>query len=91
MTQSFKLKSIIENDIWKIVKRFESAEVIGSMILRNKYKPDGTIERRKARLVARGFAQRPGIDYHDMFAPVVLSSTIGLLIALAIWYGIRIH
>jgi len=70
-----------------------SAKVIEShMVLRNKYKLDGTIERKKARLVARGFAQRPRIYFHQMFAFVAkLSSTIGLLIALAIWYGMRIH
>ncbi|GAA6058317.1 hypothetical protein JCM3770_003611 [Rhodotorula araucariae] len=39
--------------------------------------------RYKARLVAQGFAQRPGIDVNETFAPVVRSSTIRYLFALS--------
>uniref|UniRef100_A0ABD2WDB3 Reverse transcriptase Ty1/copia-type domain-containing protein n=1 Tax=Trichogramma kaykai TaxID=54128 RepID=A0ABD2WDB3_9HYME len=38
--------------------------------MRNKFNPDGTICRRKARLVAQGFSQTPGIDFFETFAPV---------------------
>ncbi|SGY17288.1 BQ5605_C015g07736 [Microbotryum silenes-dioicae] len=36
----------------------------------------GRIIRFKARLVAQGFAQRPGINFHETFAPVARMSTI---------------
>ena len=57
------------------------------MVLRNKYKPDGSLDKRKARIVARGFAQQPGIHFNQTFPPVARSSSIRLLVALAAKHG----
>jgi len=61
------------------------------MVLRNKVNPDGTINRRKARVVAKGFAQRPGIHFNQTFAPIARMSSIRMLVALAVHYGMSIH
>ena len=79
-----EVKSILKNDTWQLVERSGNRQVIGSrMVLRNKYKPDGSLERRKARIVARGFDQRPGIHFNQTFAPVARLSSIRSLVALA--------
>jgi len=78
-----EVESILQHDTWKLVDRPKDKEVIGSrFVLRNKYHSDGTLERRKARLVARGFAQRPGFHFNETFAPVARMSSIRLLTAL---------
>jgi hypothetical protein len=43
----------------------------------------GAIVKHKARLVARGFVQREGIDFDDTFAPVTWMESVRLLFALA--------
>jgi len=50
---------------------------------------DGKIVRYKARLVARGFMQRDGIDYGPTFAPVVDGKTLKALMAIVAAKGLE--
>ena len=49
-----------------------------------KYKSDGSLDRYKARLVARGYTQTYGIDYQETFAPVARINTIRIIVSLAV-------
>lgn len=46
-----------------------------------KHNPDGSIARHKTRLVARGLLQREGLEYSEMYAPVVGLETVRLVVA----------
>ena len=84
--------SLIKNKTWELVDRPNDQNVIGSrLILKNKFNTNGTLERRKARVVAKGYSQRPGIDFKETFAPVARLSSIRMLTALAIEYEMEIH
>jgi hypothetical protein len=86
-----EIKSLVINDTWDVVDKPNHAKVVGCRtVLRNKYAADGTLDRRKARVVAKGFTQRPGIDFHDTFAPVARLSSLRLLVALAAEYNLKI-
>ncbi|RVW86355.1 Retrovirus-related Pol polyprotein from transposon RE1 [Vitis vinifera] len=78
-------QALLRNNTWSLVPPPSSAHIVGcSWIYKLKYRPDGSIDRHKARLVAQGFTQTPGIDYFDTFSPVVKPCTIRLILALAV-------
>jgi hypothetical protein len=52
---------------------------------------DGAIERYKARLVARGFLQRMGLDYSETYAPTPSITSIRLILALSLKLGFKTH
>ena len=58
--------------VWDLVKLPPDRKAIGSKwALKKKTRDDGTIERYRARLVAQGFSQQPGLDYEETFCPVI--------------------
>ena len=52
-------------------------------IYKNKTRFDGSIERYRARLIAKGFTQDYGIDYEETFTPVARISSICALLVVA--------
>jgi hypothetical protein len=79
-----ELKSIEKNQTWELVKLPNGKKTIDlKWVYKTKLNPDGSISKHKARLVARGFLQKEGIDYNEVFAPVARHETIRLVVTLA--------
>ena len=52
---------------------------------------NGKVVRYKARLVAQGFSQRPGIDYEETYSPVVDAITFRYLINMTVHEKLEMH
>eukprot|EP00253_Pinus_taeda_P001679 PITA_01679 len=80
------------NDVWEVVPRPQNRSVVGSRwIYKIKYAADGSVEKYKARFVAKGYAQKERIDYEETFAPVARYTSIKTMISLAAQMGWEIH
>ena len=67
----------MKNDVWEVVPKPEGKSVVSSKWIYNiKHTTDGSIEKYKARFVARGFCQKEGINYEETFAPVARYTSI---------------
>ena len=56
-----------------------------------KHAANVSVEKYKARFLAKGFSLKEGIDYEETFAPVVRYSSIQTIISLAVEMGWRVH
>ena len=67
-----------------MVPRPKSRKIVSTKwIYKTKYKADSSLDKHKARLVARGFTQRPGVDFDETYAPTARMTTIRTLFSLA--------
>ena len=77
-----EMDSLLGNQTWELTELS-----IGKKALHNKWayriknEHDGS-KRYKARLVVKGFQQKEGIDYTEIFSPVVKMSTIRLVLGM---------
>ena len=78
--------------VYDVVPRPEGRKVIGSKwVFCVKHGPDRGIQKYKARIVAQGFTQVKGLNYDQMFAPVVKLSTFCTILAIATQQNLTIH
>ncbi|KAL6342654.1 hypothetical protein AAG906_013060 [Vitis piasezkii] len=72
------------NKTWSVVSLPKGKHSIGcKWIYKVKYKSDGSIERHKAPIVAKGYTQQEGLDFFETFSPVAKLVTVKVLLALA--------
>jgi len=87
-----ELAALEANQTWSLTSLPPGKTAIGCRwIYKIKRHSDGTIERHKAQLVAKGYTQLEDIDFHDTFSPTAKMITVRCLLALAATQNWSLH
>ena len=87
-----EMEALCKNETWDLVPLPPNKKAIGCRwIYKVKYNADGSVNRFKAWLVAKGYAQMHVIEYEETFAPVAKMTTVRTVIALAAAKGWHLH
>lgn len=79
-----EIKAMRTNNTWDIVPLPEGRKAVGSKwVFKLKRNANGDFVRYKARLVAQGYSQKYGVDYNEVFSPVVMHTTFRMLLSVA--------
>lgn len=79
-----ELTALKQNQTWDLVNLPKGKNLVGCKWVHTiKYKADGSLDRFKTRLVAKGNSQTISLDYLDTFSPIAKLNSFRLLISLA--------
>ena len=87
-----EMDALYGNETWDLVPLPKGKKAIGcKWVYKVKHNSDGSINRYKARLVAKDYAQTYGIDYEEILTPVAKMANVRVVIAMAAAKGWFLH
>ncbi|KAL0394829.1 UNVERIFIED_CONTAM: Retrovirus-related Pol polyprotein from transposon TNT 1-94 [Sesamum latifolium] len=79
-----KMDSMGSNQVWTLVDPPKGVRPVGyKWVYKRKLGADGEVTAFKARLVVKGYTQRPGVDFEETYSPVAMAKSIRILLAIA--------
>ena len=77
--------ALMKNKTWTLIPNNQNCKLIeNKWIYKVKENSDGSINKYKARLVAKRFLQTPELDFNETFSPVVKAATIRIIPTMAV-------
>ena len=80
-----KFNTLVANGTWILVPQSPFKNVVSNKwAYKLKRSADGIVDRFKARLVTKGFHQRPCLDFKETLSPVNKPTTIRIVLCIAL-------
>ncbi|KAJ8748589.1 hypothetical protein K2173_007579 [Erythroxylum novogranatense] len=87
-----EFNALVNNHTWDLVPAPPNVNIVGNKwLFRIKRHPDSSVASYKSRLVAKGFTQTHGLDYHETFSPVIKPQTVRIILTIALAHGWSLH
>ncbi|KAL0440045.1 UNVERIFIED_CONTAM: hypothetical protein Slati_2487500 [Sesamum latifolium] len=87
----FEMDSMGSNQVWTLVDPPKGIKCVGcKWVYKRKLGADGEVTVFKARLVKKGYTQRPGVDFEETYSPIAMAKSILILLAIVAWYDYEI-
>jgi len=80
-----EMEALPSRGTWELISAPTDAVVVGCRwVFALKYRPDGSVDRYKVRLVANSYTQTYGIDYFETFSPVAKMNSIRIMFSIVV-------
>ena len=87
-----ELKSIVQNEVLDLVELQEGHRKVGfKWVFKTKCDSHGNLDCYKARLAAKGFTQKDGVNYKETFSPVSKKDSFRIIMVLVAHYDLELH
>lgn len=87
-----EILSLKKNWTWDLVPFPKGRNLVGyKWVFKKQYGLDGSIEKYKVRLVAKGYSQKEGIDYGEILSPIAKLTSIRFLFSLLVAYDFEVE
>lgn len=84
-TVTEEVQALVQNGTWEITTLPEGKRLVGcKWMFSIKHNADGSINRYKARLMAKGFIQSYGVDYEGTLALVAKLNSVRVILSLTV-------
>jgi hypothetical protein len=87
-----ELENFERNQMWELVEPPPDCKpIVTKWVWKNKEGENGEVVRNKSRLVAKGYSQKEGIDYEEIFSLVARLEVIRILQAFSVAKGFKLY
>lgn len=87
-----EIEALHKNKTWQLVPLPRGRKAIGNkLVYKIKRDSNDQVERYRARLVVKGYAQKEGIDFNEIFSPVVRLTTIRVVLAMCATFDLHLE
>ena len=91
-TMQEEIEALHKNHTWELVILPTGQKAIGNKcVYKIKQDSNDQVERYRARLVVKGYTQKEGVDFHDIFSPMVRLTTIRVVIAMCVVFDLHLE